>query len=115
MVLAFSDDHRTFTVDSFPPIQGEAATITLVDEAAGTFDPGTGAATLDVRLRLATILGPLEVTFRLTTSVPLDPDTGAITLVGASRLEGSALNPADDPLAGKDATVVIEGELDPIP
>ena len=115
VVLAFSDDHRTYTVDSFPPIQGEAATITLADDATGTFDPGSGAATLDVRLRLATLLGPLEVTFELATSAPLDPDSGAITLVGESRLEGSALNPADDPLAGKAASVVIEGELDPIP
>jgi hypothetical protein len=126
VVLAFSDDHRTFVVDSFPPIQGDAATITQEGEASGTFDPGSGAMTLDIVLRLQTLLGTLGLALRLTTGtasegiytvtgVPLDPDTGAITLAGAGRLEGSALNPLDDPLSGQEAKVVVEATLDPIP
>lgn len=119
--LAFAADHRTFVVDSFPPIEGDKATITLDGEASGTFDPGTGAMTLNVRLHLAAGLGgEFEIPFALTTGTdsegiftvtgdPLDLDTGAVTLVGASRVEESAL------FGGKEAKLVVEATLDPIP
>jgi hypothetical protein len=120
--LAFTEDHRTLVVDSFPEIRGDAATITLVGETNGAYDPGTGGLALAVRLHLATALGPLEVSYVLTTASAaegqfsgtghgLNPDTGAIKLVAAARLEGSAVNP----VAGQESLVTVDGTIKPIP
>jgi hypothetical protein len=104
--LAFNASHRSFTVDSFPPVTVSGVVVSLVGAASGTFDPATGAMTLTLRLLLDTALGNPEIPFALTGTVDLD--TGAVTLSGSSAAEGA-------PIGGAPAQLVISGTLDPIP
>jgi len=80
--LDFNGTHRSFGIDSFVP---EVANVSLVGAAAGTFDPATGATTLELRLAL----GTADIPFTLTGKVDLE--TGAITLDDASRLSISGV------------------------
>jgi hypothetical protein len=104
--LAFNATHRSFTVDSFPPVVGSAARVTMVGTASGTFDPATGAMTMSLRIALDTPLGTAEIPFALTGTADLD--SGAITLSDSSFAEGA-------PIDGDPAELTIGGVLDPLP
>jgi hypothetical protein len=104
--LAFNATHRILSVDSFPPVVGSAARVSLAGSATGTFDPATGAMTLNLRLALDTALGTAEIPFALTGTADLE--TGAITLTDSSFAEGA-------PIDGDPAQLTIAAVLDPIP
>jgi hypothetical protein len=104
--LAFNATHRSFTVDSFPPVVGSAARVTMVGTASGTFDPATGAMTMNLRIALDTPLGTAEIPFALTGTADLE--SGAITLSDSSFAEGA-------PIDGDAAELTIAGVLAPIP
>ncbi|WP_028063469.1 hypothetical protein [Solirubrobacter soli] len=104
--LAFNATHRSFTVDSFPPVVGSAARVTMVGTATGTFDPTTGAMTLNLRIALDTPLGTAEIPFALTGTADLE--NGAIVLTASSTAQGA-------PIDGDAAELTIAGVLDPIP
>ena len=72
--LAFNGTHRHFGIDSF------VGSVSLAGPASGTFDPATGATTLELRLAL----GASEVPFQLTGGVDLE--TGEIKLGDAAQL-----------------------------
>jgi hypothetical protein len=78
----------------------------MVGTASGTFDPASGAMTLNLRIALDTVLGTAEVPFALTGTANLD--TGAITLSASSVAEGA-------PIDGDPAELSIGGVLDPLP
>ena len=80
--------------------------MSLVGSASGTFDPATGAMTLNLRLLLDTAFGNPEIPFALTGTVDLD--TGAVTLSASSIAEGAPVDSAPSQLE-------IAGALDPIP
>lgn len=107
-------------ISKFSPIVSDRATVTYAGGPLGTFDPATGALAITLNLRFDVrrdvILFEEDSTLTISLfttgdsrAAPLDPTTGAATLVGTGDFHGGDL------FSGDEGTLVLEGRFSPIP
>ena len=135
VVITSFPDIRTLP---FPtPLGSNTTTVEYVGGPPGTFGPGTGALAIPLSLRFDQSIDvpwlsyeeDSTITIPLSTSgaadgadaAPVNPTTGAATLVGTAEFQGGVLG-GDEPLGGAlgtldraRGTLVLSGAFDPIP
>jgi hypothetical protein len=134
MLLGFNASRSTASIDQFTPIVTDSfdtplgqniATISMLRGGVGMFSKQTGAVGLPILLNIDNSVdspflaedstvefvlttGPVTSIIGNVTGSPLNSDSGAITLVGASTLNGGILG-------GSACTITLAGSLVPIP
>jgi hypothetical protein len=134
MVLGFNASRTTASIDQFTPIVTDSfdtplgqniATISMLRAGVGMFSKPTGVVGLPILINIdnsvdspfltedstvefALTTGPAPSPIGNVTGSPLNSNSGAITLVGASTLNGGILG-------GSACTITLAGSLVPIP